>query len=165
MYCVLMLLSFLFAFLNALRTDGWTGDKDLWDYSKSDWILTAIIACEEILLLSIGILFCVLACRIGTKVNTTRSNYYEARKLQDIEQVNSEFDYVWLDFSGFERALIKESNGTFLLTVQDFDEKTENWTSIGSVSVYPTLDDVKRSLFYDCDFYCDENAEFDKYGD
>ena len=62
-------------------------------------------------------------------------------------------------------ALILKQDDQFKLYVQDYDEHTGNWETIGSVSVYDTLAAVKKALFYECDFYCEENAELDKYGD
>lgn len=32
-------------------------------------------------------------------------------------------------------------------------------------SVYDNLEAVKKALFYECDFYCEENAELDKHGE
>lgn len=42
---------------------------------------------------------------------------------------------------------------------------TGEWESFDVTSVYDNLEAVKKALFYECDFYCEENAELDKHGE
>lgn len=39
------------------------------------------------------------------------------------------------------------------------------WQDFDSVSVYDSLEELKKALYFDFDFYCDENAELDEHGD
>ena len=54
---------------------------------------------------------------------------------------------------------------TFRLYVQEYDCHTGNWESLGMISIYDNLEAIKEALFYEYDFYCEENAELDKHGD
>lgn len=44
-------------------------------------------------------------------------------------------------------------------------ERTGNWENCGGVSIYNSLEAVKKALFYEYDFSCEETAESDKFGD
>ena len=44
-------------------------------------------------------------------------------------------------------------------------EHTGNWENCGGVSIYNSLEAVKKALFYEYDFSCEETAESDKFGD
>lgn len=76
-----------------------------------------------------------------------------------------DFDYVWFDFSGDERAKIVTSGDAYYLYVESFDSKTESWNPVNTVSVFPTLAEIKKSLFYEFDFFCEENTVLDFDGD
>ena len=45
-----------------------------------------------------------------------------------------------------------------------YDYCTGVWKSVGT-SIYDNLEAIKEALFYEYDFYCEENAELDKHGD
>lgn len=64
-----------------------------------------------------------------------------------------------------ERTLILKQRDAYKLYVQEYDERTGMWDSVDSVSVYDDLCKLKYALFYEFDFFCDENAELDKNGD
>lgn len=53
----------------------------------------------------------------------------------------------------------------FTLYVHEYDERTGDWEKCGGVSIYDGLEAVKKSLFYEYDFYCEETAGSDKFGD
>ena len=93
-----------------------------------------------------------------TKKNPINTDKYLGIKPGD-------YDYVWFDFSNTERALILKQNDRFMLYVQEYDEHTGNWENLSGVNVYDSLEALKKALFYECDFYCEENAELDKHGD
>lgn len=76
----------------------------------------------------------------------------------------ADYDYVWVDFANTDRALILKQGDTFRLNVQEYDYNTGNWESVGT-SIYDNLEAIKEALFYEYDFYCEENAELDKHGD
>ena len=87
---------------------------------------------------------------------------WEADKYSGIEP--GDYDYVWFDFANTDRALILKQGDTFRLNVQEYDYNTGNWESVGT-SIYDNLEAIKEALFYEYDFYCEENAELDKHGD
>ena len=64
-----------------------------------------------------------------------------------------------------ERALILKDGDTYKLYVHEYDEQTGMWDSVDSVSVYDDLSKLKYALFYEFDFFCEENAELDEHGD
>ena len=76
-----------------------------------------------------------------------------------------DYDFVWFDFDMTERALILKQGNVYKLYVQEYNEQTGMWDSVDSVSVYDDLSKLKYALFYEFDFFCDENAELDKNGD
>ena len=49
--------------------------------------------------------------------------------------------------------------------MQNYNEHTGNWETLSGVNVYDSLEALKKALFYECNFYCEENAELDKHGD
>lgn len=75
-----------------------------------------------------------------------------------------DYDYVWFDFANIDRALILKQGDTFRLNAQEYDYCTGDWKSVGT-SIYDNLEAIKEALFYEYDFYCEENAELDKHGD
>ena len=148
---------------NIYRTDSWTGDKPFSEFSHGDWQLFFIFIIEEIVIAGILFLFAFLVARICKKRNLEISKQLKNDKYLGIKP--GDYDYVWFDFSSTERALILKQNDQFKLYVQDYDEYTGNWQSICGVSVFDSLEAVKKALFYAFDFYCEANAELDKHGD
>ena len=90
-------------------------------------------------------------------------NYFEGFRYTGIKP--GDYDYIWFDFSGTERAKIAKMNDVFYLYVEAFDCETETWDAVNTVSVYDSLEDVRKTLFYEFDFFCEENAAIDKHGD
>ena len=76
-----------------------------------------------------------------------------------------DYDYIWFDFDMTERALILKQGEIYKLNVQEYDERTDDWNSVNSVSMYDDLNKLKYALFYEFDFFCEENAELDEHGD
>ena len=52
----------------------------------------------------------------------------------------------------------------FYLYVQEYNERINNWESWGGVSVYDTLQKLKRDLYHEYYFACVENAGIDMNG-
>ena len=61
--------------------------------------------------------------------------------------------------------MILKQNNVFLLYVEEFDVKSEIWNLVNTISCLDSIEAVKKSLYYDFDFYCDENTTFNEYGD
>lgn len=160
-----MTLVFVFAFLllgNVFRTDGWTGDTPFSEFKQKEWFLFAIFMFEELVMVFLMFIFSVLAGKISEKRNQEIREDWERNKYADIKP--GDYDYVWIDFSQCERALILKQDEMYKLYVDDYDEHSGNWQNLNQVSIYDSLEELKRALFFEFDFYCEENAELDKYG-
>ena len=162
-YLIVVLLCSVLLIGNIYLTDSWTGDKPFSEFSQYDWRLFFVFILEEIAIAGVLFLFAFLGSRINKKRNSEITAQLEKDKYSGIKP--GDYDYVWFDFSNTERALILEQGNQFVLYVQDYNEYTGNWETIGNVSIYDSLVAVKKALFYKCDFYCEENAELDKHGD
>ena len=162
-YYYVSLICLILLFLNFYRTDNWTGDKPFSEFVGRDWQLFAVFLIEEFIIICVMVVFWLLGNKNTKKRISMMIEQWEKDKYSGIKP--GDYDYVWLDFSNTERALILKQNSQFKLYVQEYDEHTGNWENLGGVSVYDRLEAVKKALFYECDFYCEENAELDEFGD
>ena len=147
---------------NIFRTDDWTGDKPFSEYLQRDWLLFFIFLIEEIIIAGVMVLFALSAGRISIKRNAEIAAQLEKDKYLGIKP--GDYDPVWFDFSNTQRALIVKHGDQFKLYIQEYNERTENWENISGVRIYDSLEALKKALFYEFDFYCEENTVFDKYG-
>ena len=157
------LICLILLFCNYFRTDSWTGDKAFSKFAQRDWQLFAVFMIEEIIITCAMILFWVLGQKKIKKQIVSHANNWEIDQYSGINP--GDYDYVWFDFSNTDRALILKQGDQFKLYVQEYEEHTGNWESFSGVSVYDSLQAVKKALFYEYDFYCEENTELDKHGD
>ena len=162
-YLIVVLICSILLFVNIYRTDSWTGDKPFSEFSQRDWCLFFIFLIEEIIIIGVMSLFAYLGFRINKNRDKEIIAQWEFDKYSGIEP--GDYDYVWFDFAYTERALILKQGDTFRLNVQEYDYRTGNWESFGTTSIYDNLEAVKKALFYEYDFYCEENAELNKHGD
>lgn len=162
-FLIIVLICSILLVGNISRTDSWTGDKPFSEFAQRDWQLLAVFLIEEIIIVGIMFLFVVLACSISKNRNTEITAQWEMDKYLGIN--SGDYDYVWFDFGNTERALILKCENQYKLCVQEYDEYTGNWESLSGVRIYDSLEAVKKALFYECDFYCQENAELDMRGD
>ena len=162
-YLIIVMLCSVLLIGNIYRTDSWTGDKPFAEFVEYDWQLFFIFLFEEIAIACVLFLFAFLGFRISKKRDAEITVQWELDKYLGIKP--GDYDYVWFDFAHTERALILKQGEQFKLYVQEYDEHTGNWENLSGVSVYDSLEALKKALFYECDFYCEENAELDKHGD
>ena len=162
-YLSITIISAIFLYTNIDRTDGWTGNKEFSEFVSTDWLLFIVFLLEEIILGTFMFVFAIKVGKLARKRNEERQKYYDNKKYDGITP--GDYDYVWFDFSSEERALIMKNGDTFVLQVDVFDFKTETWNALNSASIFNSLEDVKKTLYYDYDFYCTENAELDQRGD
>ena len=162
-YFYVSLICLILLFLNFYRTDNWTGDKPFSEFVGQDWQLFAIFLIEEFIIICVMVVFWLLGQKSIKKQRELFAKKWETDKFLGIKP--GDYDYVWFDFSNTERALILKQGDQFKLYVQEYDEHMGNWDNLYGVSVYDSLEAVKKALFYECDFYCEENAEQDKFGD
>lgn len=158
--CVIMA---ILLFVNIFVTNAITGEKEFYEFSSNDWHHFILFIISELLIGFLMFLFGTKAGKFARQVDKQKKNYYEQSKYDGIEP--GDYDYVWFDFSGEERAKILKQDDVFLLYVEAFDVRSEIWTPVNTVSCFESIDAVKKSLYYDFDFYCDENALLDEHGD
>ncbi len=76
-----------------------------------------------------------------------------------------DYDFLWIDFGGLTRAVIRKSGDCYHLHLEEFNYKTELWEPVPGVSVYSSMEELKRALFDDFDFCCEENSILDAHGE
>lgn len=148
-------------FVNIIRTDDWTGDKPFSDFTNADWRLFAIFMIEEALIVVVMFLFVLWARKIEEKRNAEILAVWEKERYAGIKP--GDYTHVWFDFYHTARALILKNGERYVLYTQEYDKHTETWCNLGSVGFFDSLEAIKTELF-DSDFYCEENAVLDKYG-
>ncbi len=147
---------------NFLITDICTGDKAFSEFEPRDWNIFIAFLCEEFLLLSASVICAIVCGRITKKRNRAIDAAWERNKFEGISP--TDYDYVWFNSFRDERALITKKDGKYALRLDMYDPETEKWKDDKEMRLFPSLQDVKKYLFYDCDFYCDANTEIDKHG-
>lgn len=162
-YFFVSLICLILLFCNFYRTDSWTGDKSFSEFLARDWQLFAIFMIEEIIIICVMLVFWILGQKSIKKEKALFAEKWEKDKCLGIKP--GDYDYVWFDFSMTERALILKQGDHFKLYVQEYNEHIGNWGYLNGVSIYDSLEEIKKTLFYEYDFYCEENAELDRYGD
>lgn len=150
-------------FANIFRTNAWMGDKPFSEYVQKEWVLAGVFLIEELIIAFFMVLFSVLAGRISIKRNQKIVADWEQNKFMGIQP--DDYDYVWFDFSCTERALVLKQNNVYKLYIHEYDKHRGVWQALDSVSIYDSLAELKKALFFDFDFYCDENAKLDEHGD
>ncbi len=158
-YYYLSLICLILLFLNFYRTDGWTGDKPFSEFVGRDWQLFAVFLIEEFIIICVMVIFYILG---NKNIKSRRQMFIEQCEKDKYSGIKpGDYDYVWFDFSNMKRALILQQGNQFVFYVQKYDDHTGNWESFNGVSVYDSLEAVKKALYYECEFYCEENAELD----
>lgn len=164
-YWVYLCATIIFGILlvaNIYRTDSWTGDKPFSEFVQNDWNLFFIFLLEEVIIAVLMLLFAILGVKISKKRNLKIIEQWNLDKYLGIKP--GDYDYVWFDFDMTERALILKQGDVYKLYVDEYDERTGDWNCLDSVRVYDDLYELKRDLFYEFDFYCEENAKLDMRG-
>lgn len=162
-YITVLVVIGVLLFVNIFRTNSWTGDKKFGEFVKQDWIAFGIFVLEEVLLVAIMMFVAFKGGRIVIFNQKCIMEYYDQFKYQGINP--GDYDYVWFDFNGDERALITKNGDTFTLCVQSFDIESELWSSVNSTTILNSLEAVKKFLYFDFEFIADENITVDKHGD
>ena len=163
MYLCATLFFGLLLIANIYRTDSWTGDKPFSEFVQNDWNLFVIFILEEVIIFILMLFFAFLVGRISRRRNDIIIEQRNTDKYSGIKL--GDYDYVWFDFAMTERALILKDGDVYMLYVQEYNEKNGEWDFLNSVSIYEDLSKLKKALFYEFDFFCEENAELDEHGD
>lgn len=143
-------------FVNLYITDKLTGEKEFGKYTKADWFYFAAFLLTEIILGLIMSIFAIKGGRLMAENSNKIAAFYDRLKYVGIKP--GDYDYVWFDFSGAERAMIMKNGNSYMLYVEELDEH-DTWQAVNTVSVYDSLEALKKALFYELDFFCEENSE------
>lgn len=165
-YWIYVFLAAVFAvllFVNIFVTNGLTGEKEFWDFIAKDWFYFAAFLLTEIIIGFLMFFFSVQAGKMANNNQRQITKYYEQFRYSGIKP--GDYTYIWFDYSGDERALILKDEDAFRLYIEEFDKKSEEWRAVNAVSIYSSMDEIRKALFYEFDFFCEENAEMDEHGD
>lgn len=163
LYLIIVLVCMILLVGNIYRTDNWTGDKPFSEFSHQDWQLLIIFFVEEVIIATVMLLFAFLCRRLGKERNVVITVEWENNYL-DLGIKPGDYDYVWFNFAKTERAVIVKYQNTYNLFIHEFDKHTAHWEYLSGLSVYDSLEAVKRALFYEFNFHCEENTVLDKNG-
>ncbi len=163
MYIILCAVLGILLFVNIFVTDGITGEKEFRDFTQQDWYCFVVFLLIEILLILLMAFFAIKGGRLIHKQEEQVKQYLDRFKYAGTKP--GDCDHIWFDFSGVERAKIVKSGDVYCLYVESFHHKTESWEPINTVSVFSSLSEIKKALFYEFDFFCEENTVLDRRGD
>lgn len=162
-YIILCIALGISLFVNIFVTAEITDNKEFWDFTQQDWHYFALFLLAEIIIVFLMFIFSTKAGKLNIKRESDVRQYYEHFKFSGIKL--GDYDYVWFDFSEDERAKIVKQGDAYNLYVECFDYKTESWNPINAVTVCGSLEEIKKVLFFEFDFFCEENTVLDKHGD
>lgn len=163
MYVAVVFVLAVLLFANIFVTVGLTGKKELSDFTQQNWCHFALFLLAEVLLIILMAFFAIKAGRIINERDRQVEEYFEQFKYAGLKP--GDYDHIWFDFSGDERAKIVKLGDVYYLYVESFDQKTESWNPVNTVSVFDTLAEIKKVLFDEFDFFCEENTVLDQHGD
>lgn len=143
-------------FVSIFVTDGLTDEKEFSAFTQEDWLYFAAFILAEITLGVFMFVFAVKAGKLIKKHDKAQRERCAELKFAGIKQ--GDYDFVWLDAGGFERAKILKQSNAYYLYVESFDPNSEAWSPVNTVSVYQSLTELKDSLLEDFDFVCQENT-------
>ena len=150
-------------FVNVFVFDRWTGERELWAYERADWLRAGAFLLAEAALFLLALLFAQRVGKLFRRNSAQNAQHEEQFRLAGIQP--GEYACVWFDFEGGRRALIAERDGTYRLRLEEFEARAEEWRAVSGASVFSSLPEVKRALFFDYAFACKENAVRDAHGD
>ena len=150
-------------FVNVFVFDRWTGERELRAYERADWLRAGAFLLAEAALFILMLLFAQRAGKLFRRNSAQNAQHAEQFRLAGIRP--GEYACVWFDIEGGRRALVAEREGTYRLCVEEFEARAEEWRAVSGVSVFSSLPEVKRALFFDYGFACKENAVLDAHGD
>lgn len=71
----------------------------------------------------------------------------------------------WFDFTGIQRATVTRKGETFFLRLDVFHCKTGEWQVVVAGNAFASMAEIREELFYEYDFWCEENAITHKNGE
>ena len=163
MYVILCAALGILLFVNIFITDGITGEKEFWDFAQQDWYHFALFILTEVFIILLMAFLAIKAGKLVNKQEKQVKQYFDQFKYAGTKP--GDCDRIWFDFSGDERAKIVKLSDVYYLYVESFNYKTESWDPVNTVSVFRSLAEIKKALFYEFDFFCEENTVLNRHGD
>ena len=163
MYVVLCAALGILLFVNIFITDGITGEKEFLDFTQQDWYHFALFLLTEFFIILLMAFWAIKAGNLVNKQEKQVKQYFDQFKYAGTKP--GDCDHIWFDLSGDERAKIVKSSDVYYLYVESFNYKTESWDPVNTVSVFRSLAEIKKALFYEFDFFCEENTVLNRRGD
>lgn len=158
-YVLISILLFILLFISIFITVAATSGKELHEFSQRDGQIFAVYLISSAATVAVGFYFAFKAQKIHIMCAKT---HYASYQYQGIDP--NDYEAVWFDSSNSERALISKAGDVYILEVQELNEKEERWASVEVVHSIQSIDEIKKLLFYDFDFFCAENSVIDKWG-
>lgn len=147
-------------FVNIFVTNCLTESKMIRDFAKQDWLYFTVFLLIELALLLALCFFSYRAGKIYVKQQEESRNYYNNFRFEGIRPEAR--DSVWFSFEGNERARFDKLPEGYYLRIDRFNYKTESWYQTEAIRNLKSLKEIKETLFYEFDFFCEENAKKSK---
>ena len=138
--------------LNVFGVYAITGGKETHEYNTIDDIIFTIFIVVEVIIFIIMLVFLFkIAMLSKRRADEMQSNFFGQFKYAGID--SDEYEYIWMNANGSKRALVSKQGDEFKLQVQRLNTMKNPWLPLAEIDKIPTLDDVKRILRDDYNFY------------
>ena len=162
-YIVSIIVLSILMFLDIFIVTKYTGGRELYEFTAQDWTWLIRGVLVGTVMLALSCCFARLGGKLVKQHQEQIQTYLDQFKYAGISP--DDYDFLWIDFGGLTRAVIRKSGDCYHLHLEEFNCKTELWEPVPGVSVYPSIAELKRALFDDFGFCCEENTVFDKHGE
>lgn len=141
---------------NVFLTDAWTGDKPFREYDEQDWGLFVLFLLMEGAIALLMVYVAVKGAKMVARMNQQIASYCKTchAPLAPDECLAAE----WFDFTGIQRATVTRKGETFFLRLDVFHCKTGEWQVVAAGNAFASMAEIREVLFYEYDFWCEENA-------
>ena len=152
--CLALIYALALLIANVFLTDGWTGDKPFREYDEQDWGLFVLFLLMEG---SIGFLMVYVAAKCAKMVARMNQQIASCCKTCHAPLAPDEcLAAEWFDFTGIQRATVTRRN--IFLRLDVFHCKTGEWQVVAAGNAFASIAEIREALFYEYDFWCEENA-------
>jgi hypothetical protein len=162
-FLTITIISAILMFVNIFVFDYLTGEKEFRDYNLYDIVLNLIFLGKESLYVSLMVYFSIKCGKLVREKTMLQRNYFYDVAYSGLKP--GDYDHVWFDFEDEKRALVIKDGDSYKLYVEKYNDASQNWEAVNTVSCHDSLDSLKKALYIDYEFYCDDNAEFDEHGE
>lgn len=146
----------IISIVNIFVFDYLTGEKEFRDYNASDIKLNLIFLGTELMYWAIAAFFALKGRTMIRKNTLLQLNYWFDSMYTGIQP--DDYDHVWFDAQDEQRALILNQDSSWQLHVEKFNYSLARWEAVNTVSVFDSLETLKKALYSEFAFYCYENS-------